>query len=130
MRNAGGSRTTSIVARSGDRTILSAPSRSLTAGLVLAAAALAAQHALAQDARALHARALAATGAHCHGTDGPAHPDSAVASLAGMPRAYLATQMRDFRDGKRNATVMHQLAKGYTDEQIETIAAYFAAQSK
>jgi sulfide dehydrogenase cytochrome subunit len=102
----------------------------LTAGLVVAVAALTSQPALAQDARALNVRALAATCAHCHGTDGRAHPDSAIASLAGMPRSYLATQMRDFRDGKRSATVMHQLAKGYTDEQIESIAAYFAAQRK
>ena len=104
--------------------------RSLTAALALVAAALAGQPAWAQDARALNARALAATCANCHGTDGRAHPDSAVASLAGMPRTYLAAQMRDFRDGKRSATVMHQLAKGYTDEQIDTVAAYFAAQSK
>jgi len=104
--------------------------RSLTAGLALAAATLAPQPALAQDAQALNVRALAATCANCHGTDGRAHPDSAVASLAGMPRTYLVTQMRDFLDGKRSATVMHQIAKGYTDEQIETIAAYFAAQSK
>jgi cytochrome c553 len=26
--------------------------------------------------------------------------------------------------------LMHQLAKGYTDEQIDAIAAYFAAQKK
>jgi sulfide dehydrogenase cytochrome subunit len=38
--------------------------------------------------------------------------------------------LREFRDGKRSATVMHQLAKGYTDEQIDAIAAYFAAQPK
>jgi cytochrome c553 len=28
------------------------------------------------------------------------------------------------------ATIMHQLAKGYTDEQIEAIAGYFAAQKR
>ena len=32
--------------------------------------------------------------------------------------------------GARPATVMHQLAKGYSDAQIEVIAAYFAAQKK
>jgi cytochrome c553 len=104
--------------------------RSLAIGLALAAAALAGHPAFAQDARVLHVRSLAATCAHCHGTDGRAHPDSAVAALAGMPRTYLAAQMRDFRDGRRGATVMHQIAKGYTDEQIDSIAAYFAAQSK
>jgi cytochrome c553 len=28
------------------------------------------------------------------------------------------------------ATVMHQISKGYTDPQIEQIAAYFAAQKR
>jgi cytochrome c553 len=36
--------------------------------------------------------------------------------------------MRDFKTGVRPATIMHQLAKGYTDEQIEALAAYFSAQ--
>ena len=39
--------------------------------------------------------------------------------LAGLPREHIATQMRAFRDGKRPATVMHQIAKGYTDAQID-----------
>ncbi|HYJ18719.1 MAG TPA: class I cytochrome c, partial [Burkholderiales bacterium] len=30
--------------------------------------------------------------------------------------------------GTRQATVMHQHAKGYSDEQIERIAEFFAAQ--
>ena len=46
--------------------------------------------------------------------------------LAGLPKDYLAAQMQAFRDGKRPATVMHQLAKGYSDEQIEALSAYFA----
>jgi cytochrome subunit of sulfide dehydrogenase len=106
------------------------PTRSLALGLAIAAAALAGHPACAQDARALHAKALAASCAQCHGTDGRAQAGSATAPLAGMPLAYLAAQMRDFRDGRRSATVMHQIAKGYTDEQIDTLAAYFAAQSK
>jgi cytochrome c553 len=36
--------------------------------------------------------------------------------------------MKAFKDGTRPATVMHQLAKGYTDQQIEQLAAYFAAK--
>ena len=49
-------------------------------------------------------------------------------NLAGLQRTYLMQQMQDFKTGKRPATVMHQLAKGYTDEQIEALAAYFSAQ--
>jgi cytochrome c553 len=88
--------------------------------------------ALAQtpEARALHQAALAATCANCHGTNGRAIEGAAVPGLAGMPAAYLAEQMRAFKAGTRQATVMHQLAKGYNDAQIDAVAAYFAAQKK
>ncbi|HEX4798028.1 MAG TPA: hypothetical protein VFV04_01950 [Burkholderiales bacterium] len=48
--------------------------------------------------------------------------------LAGQQQAYLAQQMRDFKAGKRPATIMHQIAKGYTDEQIDALAGYFSEQ--
>ena len=53
----------------------------------------------------------------CHGTNGGASAGCRV--LAGQPKDDLVRQLRDFRDGKRPATIMHQIAKGYTDEQIE-----------
>ena len=81
-----------------------------------------------QSAAVLHSRALAATCANCHGTDGKAVQGEAMVPLAGLPKDYIVTQMQAFRDGKRTATVMHQIAKGYTPEQIESIAAYFAAR--
>ena len=84
----------------------------------------------AQDATALRSRALAATCANCHGTGGRAVENAAVPGLAGLPAAYLIEQMRAFKAGTRPATVMHQLAKGYSDAQIDQLAAHFAAQSK
>lgn len=84
--------------------------------------------ALAQDAAAtLRLRSLAATCANCHGTDGRTTDGSAIPALAGMPRDYMITQMKSFKDGSRPATVMHQLSKGFTDQQIESVAGYFAA---
>jgi len=71
------------------------------------------------------ARALAATCATCHGTDGRS-VGGVPPSLAGQSKASLLQSMRDFRDGKRPATIMHQHAKGYTDAQLEEIAGYFA----
>jgi cytochrome subunit of sulfide dehydrogenase len=99
----------------------------LTAALLAASLASAAQ---AQDAQQLNIRSLAATCANCHGTNGKAFEGSAVVSLAGMPRDYIAAQMKAFSAGTRPATIMHQLAKGYSDQQIEQIATYFAAQKK
>jgi cytochrome subunit of sulfide dehydrogenase len=82
------------------------------------------------DATALRVRALAATCANCHGTNGAAVPNANVPGLAGMPASYLIEQLKAFKSGARPATVMHQLAKGYSDAQIEQIAAYFAAQKR
>lgn len=86
--------------------------------------------AAAQDAGALRQQALAATCAHCHGTQGRAVEGATVPGLAGMPAPYLIEQLKIFKAGTRPATVMHQLAKGYSQAQIEQLAAYFAAQKK
>jgi len=80
--------------------------------------------ALAQDAGR-----LAAPCAVCHGTDGRAVTKDVI-PLAGLPREHIASQMRAFRDGTRPATVMHQIAKGYTDAQIDAMAAWFATQKR
>ena len=93
--------------------------------VLLACMACTALQAHAQD----RAQQLASACAICHGTDG--RGDSQVLPpLAGMPREHIASQMRAFRDGQRPATVMHQIARGYTDEQIDALAAWFAAQKR
>lgn len=85
---------------------------------------------LAQGQEALYVASVAATCASCHGTQGKAVQGSAVVSLAGMPREQMVSQLKAFKAGTRPATIMHQLSKGYSDAQIEQIAAYFAAQKK
>jgi len=107
--------------------MLKAPYRLPHTQLVAATLLLAWGTAFSQSAQSLQVRSLAATCANCHGTDGKALPGEAMARLAGMPKDHLVSQMRAFREGKRPATVMHQIAKGYSDEQIDAIAAYFAS---
>ena len=85
---------------------------------------LAAPWALAQDASL--ARNLSATCANCHGTNGNARGD--MKPLAGMSADKIVALVADFKNGAQPATVMHQIAKGYTDEQIRLIAGYMAAQ--
>ena len=85
-------------------------------------------HAEPSPSQALHLRSLAATCANCHGTDGRAVDGGGNARLQGMDEQYIIDQMVAFREGKRPATVMHQLSKGYSPAQIEQIAAYFASQ--
>ena len=79
----------------------------------------------AQDANL--GRSLAATCANCHGTNGQARGDT-VAALAGMPAERLTATFNAYKSGALPATIMHQIVKGYTDEQVKAIAAFFASQ--
>ncbi|MFN3715503.1 MAG: c-type cytochrome [Thiobacillus sp.] len=72
-----------------------------------------------------HGRVIAATCASCHGTNGISH--GAIPGLAGLEKDYFVKQMKAFKDGSRAATVMHQHAVAYTDDEIEQMAAIFAA---
>ena len=71
-------------------------------------------------------RAVAATCANCHGTSGISLGE--VPSLAGRPKDELVRKMQDFKAGRTQGTIMPQLAKGYTDEQIDAVAAWYAAR--
>ena len=105
------------------------PARALALAIALAPWALVAPAgpARAQDAHTLQLRSLAAGCAQCHGTDGRSVAEG-MARLAGADAGWLAAQLRAFRDGHRPATVMQQIAKGYSDAQIDALAGYFAAQ--
>ncbi len=89
----------------------------------LAAAVLCAS-AIGAHAQVTQTRVWAAACASCHGTDGRAQ--LGMASLAG--RTDLQKILLEYKAGTRPATLMHQISKGYTDEQLGQIAAYFAAQ--
>ena len=78
------------------------------------------------SADTLYQRATAATCANCHGTDGHTTQGSAIPALAGMPKDYMVLQMKAFKEGTRPATVMHQITKGLTDAQVDSIATYYA----
>ncbi len=51
-----------------------------------------------------------------------------VPRLNGRDAAQIVTAMQEFRTGRRPATVMDRIAKGFTDGEIEAIAAWYAAQ--
>jgi len=95
-----------------------------TRALVVALAWGAAAAAAAQDATL--ARNLAATCANCHGTNGNARGDTKP--LAGLTAERIVATMTDYKTGSQPATVMHQIAKGYSDAQVRLIAGHFAAQ--
>ena len=106
----------------------SAAFRRLTGVLLCSAGLLSAATAQAKDPERLRLRSLAATCAQCHGTDGRAVEGEALIRLAGLPQDYILSQLMAFRSGERKATIMHQITKGYSQEQLEALAKYFAAQ--
>lgn len=91
----------------------------------VAGAAMTGVHAQTSD---LQARSMAASCSGCHGTNGAAAPG--MAALAGYDKASMIKSMADFKSGARSATLMHQMSKGYSEQQVEAIASYFAAQKK
>lgn len=74
---------------------------------------------------------LASTMAHscaaCHGTHGQLG-DEFFMPLAGMPVQQFVRTMTDFREGKRPATLMGHVARGFTDADLQGMGAFFAAQ--
>jgi cytochrome subunit of sulfide dehydrogenase len=68
--------------------------------------------------------AAACTGCHPVST----RVTSPVVRLAGMDRAAIVRAMQEFRSGQRAGTVMDRVAKGFTDAEIQAIAAWFAMQ--
>jgi len=91
------------------------------AGLSLSGQALA-------DQQISPGQALAATCANCHGTNGRAALAPGILPLAGRPAGWMQAQMADFKSGRRPATIMHQIARGYSERQIEQTALWLEAQ--
>ena len=63
----------------------------------------------------------ASTCSGCHGASGP------VPVLQGRPAADVADAMRDFREGRRPATVMDRIARGFSEDEARAIAAAVVA---
>jgi cytochrome c553 len=93
----------------------------LTASAVLAAS-------VGAHAQVNQVAVWAAACATCHGTNGHAEPGNVT--LAGANKDEMTKVLLSYKAGTRPATIMHQLTKGYTDEQLTQISAYFAAQKK
>lgn len=64
----------------------------------------------------------------CHGHTGVSRAAS-MPSIAGFDRRYLARVMREFSTETRYSTIMGRVMKGYTPQQINLLASYYAEQS-
>jgi len=72
------------------------------------------------------APAGAAACSGCHPVSRSA--DTPFTRLVGRNPAEIVAAMQEFRTGKREATVMDRIARGFTDDEVRAIAAWYAAQ--
>jgi cytochrome subunit of sulfide dehydrogenase len=63
--------------------------------------------------------------AGCHAEAG--RPETGFPVLQGRPAAEVLAALRDFRAGERPATVMDRIARGFSDDELQAIAAWIAA---
>lgn len=76
----------------------------------------------AQTADQLYKRGLAATCANCHGTDGKGVVDGGMPLINNLTSEQMLAKLKAYKSGALEGTIMPQLAKGYSDEQLTTIA--------
>ena len=55
-------------------------------------------------------------------------PDSVIPHIAGRRAEDIVQFMREYRSGAWPSSVMGRIAKGFDDQQIDAIAAWFAKQ--
>lgn len=63
----------------------------------------------------------------CHGYDGQ-NTGGTIPPLANYPASLVISQMKAYRDGTREGTIMNRHARGYTDEEIELMAKFIGKQ--
>jgi cytochrome c553 len=64
----------------------------------------------------------------CHGKEGRATADGYYPRIAGKPEGYLLNQLQSFRDGQRRYPMMNYLLANLSDDYLQQIAIFFAAQ--
>ena len=64
----------------------------------------------------------------CHGVDGIAVIDGAP-NLAGETNIYIETQLKAFRDGRRENPIMSGIAADLSNEEMRALADWYAAVS-
>lgn len=62
--------------------------------------------------------------ASCHGTDG--RSETVTPYIAGMGKTTLYKILMDYKQGRREATMMQKHVKGFSDEELEQVSYYFS----
>ena len=74
------------------------------------------------QASSLYQQGLVATCANCHGTNGNGVINGGIPLINGLSSDQILTQLMAYKSGARAGTIMPQLTKGYTDEQLAVIS--------
>lgn len=67
--------------------------------------------------------------AACSGCHSKTTTEDGFPQIYGRPAAEIRETLLAFKKDEREATVMNRIAKGYSDDEIATLAAYLAAQT-
>jgi cytochrome subunit of sulfide dehydrogenase len=93
--------------------------------LILAAAL--ASFAAAASAYDHNVEVLARTCNGCHGVRGVSVGPS-MPSIGGLPRDYLARVLKEWKYDARTGITMNRIVKGFSDDELDALAGYFAKQ--
>lgn len=91
-----------------------------SSALLLAANGVASANDL--NAERIYHLSLAATCANCHGTGGVSVAGNDMPKINELKHSQIAEILRQYKSGEKTGTIMPQIAKGYTEEQIDIIA--------
>jgi cytochrome c553 len=75
-----------------------------------------------------HAAEAPAGASSCTGCHAAASDSKAMRALGAIPPGEIAEKMMTFKSGKLAATIMDRIARGFSDDEIRAIAAWYAAQ--
>jgi len=78
------------------------------------------------SAENMNPQLLAGTCVVCHGPGGESQGH--IPAIDELSAKAIGDRMREFRDGKRAATIMDKIAKGFSEAQIDAIAAHYGAE--
>lgn len=80
---------------------------------------------LPANAQQIDGAGLADACASCHGVNG--HSQGDIPSIGGLDKTTLFSVLKAFKAGQGDPTIMNRIARGYSDAELEALAAYYSS---
>jgi len=74
------------------------------------------------NATELYQSSLASTCANCHGTDGKGVINGGIPLINHLNSEQMLKELKGYKSGTREGTIMPQLMRGYSDTQLEILS--------